>query len=38
MVKEYNFPEEEIIQKDFIEVFGAREHSLKDIDIKKPVF
>ena len=28
--------EEDIIQKDFIEVFGAREHNLKDIDIKIP--
>ncbi len=37
MVKEYKFPEEEeTIQTDFIEVFGAREHNLKDIDIKIP--
>ena len=28
--------EEDIIQKDFIEVFGAREHNLKNIDIKIP--
>ena len=27
---------EDIIQKDFIEVFGAREHNLKNIDIKIP--
>ena len=27
---------EEPVQKDFIEVFGAREHNLKDIDIKIP--
>ena len=27
---------EEIIDKDFIEVFGAREHNLKNIDIKIP--
>lgn len=27
---------EEIIHHDFIEVFGAREHNLKDIDIKIP--
>ncbi len=27
---------EEPIQKDFIEVFGAREHNLKNIDIKIP--
>src|ERR1700709_2232738 len=26
----------DIIDKDFIEVFGAREHNLKDIDIKIP--
>src|SRR4249920_2350142 len=27
---------EEIIHKDFIEVFGAREHNLKNIDIRIP--
>ena len=27
---------EDIISKEFIEVFGAREHNLKDIDIKIP--
>jgi len=27
---------EEVISNDFIEVFGAREHNLKDIDIKIP--
>ena len=26
----------DIISKEFIEVFGAREHNLKDIDIKIP--
>ena len=27
---------EDIIDKDFIEVFGAREHNLKNIDISIP--
>jgi excinuclease ABC subunit A len=36
MAKEKKSPEEEVIQTDFIEVFGAREHNLKDIDIKIP--
>jgi excinuclease ABC subunit A len=36
MAKEKKSPREEIIHKDFIEVFGAREHNLKDIDIKIP--
>jgi excinuclease ABC subunit A len=29
-------PAEEIIDKDFIEVFGAKEHNLKNVDIKIP--
>ena len=36
MAKEKKAPKEEVIQNDFIEVFGAREHNLKDIDIKIP--
>ncbi|MEJ7586653.1 MAG: excinuclease ABC subunit UvrA [Ferruginibacter sp.] len=36
MVKEKKIPAGEIIHTDFIEVFGAREHNLKDIDIKIP--
>src|SRR6187397_864098 len=36
MAKEKKSPREEIIHKDYIEVFGAREHNLKDIDIKIP--
>jgi len=36
MAKEKKTSSEEIIHKDFIEVFGAREHNLKDIDISIP--
>ncbi len=36
MAKEKKAPKEEVIHNDFIEVFGAREHNLKDIDIKIP--
>src|SRR6476659_5093682 len=36
MGKEKKASEEEIIHNDFIEVFGAREHNLKNIDIKIP--
>ncbi|MEP7142859.1 MAG: excinuclease ABC subunit UvrA [Ferruginibacter sp.] len=36
MVKETKVPGEEVVHTDFIEVFGAREHNLKDIDIKIP--
>lgn len=36
MAKVKKASSEDIIQKDFIEVFGAREHNLKDIDIKIP--
>ncbi|MEO6731473.1 MAG: excinuclease ABC subunit UvrA [Ferruginibacter sp.] len=36
MVKEKKSAPEEKIYTDFIEVFGAREHNLKDIDIKIP--
>lgn len=36
MVKEKKSSPETINQNDFIEVFGAREHNLKDIDIKIP--
>ena len=36
MAKVKKASQEDIIQKDFIEVFGAREHNLKDIDIKIP--
>src|SRR5258705_11265823 len=36
MAKEKKSPREETIHKDFIEVFGAREHNLKDLDIKIP--
>ncbi|MCW3090462.1 MAG: excinuclease subunit [Ferruginibacter sp.] len=36
MVKEKGSPVVEAIQQEFIEVFGAREHNLKDIDIKIP--
>ncbi len=36
MVKEKKSPEETVIHTDFIEVFGAREHNLKNIDIKIP--
>ena len=36
MAKVKKSPEEDIISNEFIEVFGAREHNLKDIDIKIP--
>jgi excinuclease ABC subunit A len=36
MAKEKKAREEAINHNDFIEVFGAREHNLKDIDIKIP--
>jgi len=36
MAKEKKTAVAEIINNDFIEVFGAREHNLKDIDIKIP--
>ena len=36
MVKEKKSAAPAVIQTDFIEVFGAREHNLKDIDIKIP--
>lgn len=36
MAKEKKDSREEIIHKDFIEVFGAREHNLKNIDIQIP--
>ena len=36
MAKVKKVLEEVIIDKDFIEVFGAREHNLKNIDIKIP--
>ena len=36
MAKESDYPLEEIADHDFIEVFGAREHNLKNIDIKIP--
>ena len=36
MAKVKKASQEEPVQKDFIEVFGAREHNLKDIDIKIP--
>jgi excinuclease ABC subunit A len=36
MAKVKKASEEEITDKDFIEVFGAREHNLKNIDIKIP--
>jgi excinuclease ABC subunit A len=36
MAKVKKTSSEEIIDKDFIEVFGAREHNLKNIDIKIP--
>ena len=36
MVKEKKSPAEAVNHTDFIEVFGAREHNLKDIDIKIP--
>ena len=36
MAKVKKASQEDIIQKDFIEVFGAREHNLKNIDIKIP--
>ncbi len=36
MAKVKKASEEEPVHKDFIEVFGAREHNLKDIDIKIP--
>ncbi len=36
MAKVKESPIEDIISKEFIEVFGAREHNLKDIDIKIP--
>jgi excinuclease ABC subunit A len=36
MAKEKKSPKEDVVQTDFIEVFGAREHNLKDIDIKIP--
>ncbi len=36
MAKEKKASAEEIIHNDFIEVFGAREHNLKNIDIKIP--
>jgi len=36
MVKEKKITATEAVHTDFIEVFGAREHNLKDIDIKIP--
>jgi excinuclease ABC subunit A len=36
MAKVKKAASEDIIDKDFIEVFGAREHNLKNIDIKIP--
>ncbi len=36
MAKQKTAIPEAIIDKDFIEIFGAREHNLKDIDIKIP--
>ena len=36
MAKVKKVSSEDIIDKDFIEVFGAREHNLKNIDIKIP--
>jgi excinuclease ABC subunit A len=36
MAKVKESPPEGVISKEFIEVFGAREHNLKDIDIKIP--
>ncbi|CAN5294069.1 excinuclease ABC subunit UvrA [soil metagenome] len=36
MAKVKKTPSEDIISNEFIEVFGAREHNLKDIDIKIP--
>lgn len=36
MAKTKKTSAEEVIDKDFIEVFGAREHNLKNIDIKIP--
>lgn len=36
MAKVKKFPSEDTISNEFIEVFGAREHNLKDIDIKIP--
>ena len=36
MAKVKKTSSEDIIDKDFIEVFGAREHNLKNIDIKIP--
>ncbi|MEO5889020.1 MAG: excinuclease ABC subunit UvrA, partial [Ferruginibacter sp.] len=36
MVKEKKSKAEDITDTDFIEVYGAREHNLKDIDIKIP--
>ena len=36
MAKVKKSPTEDIISNEFIEVFGAREHNLKDIDIKIP--
>ncbi|MEP6676225.1 MAG: excinuclease ABC subunit UvrA, partial [Ferruginibacter sp.] len=36
MAKEKKSPPGETAQDEFIEVFGAREHNLKDIDIKVP--
>ena len=36
MAKEKTTPKEETTFSDFIELFGAREHNLKNIDIKIP--
>ncbi|MBC7888677.1 MAG: excinuclease ABC subunit UvrA [Ferruginibacter sp.] len=36
MVKEKKSPGKEVIHTEFIEVFGAREHNLKNIDIRIP--
>ncbi len=36
MAKEKISPVGEAVQEDMIEVFGAREHNLKNIDIKIP--
>ncbi|MEO6228910.1 MAG: excinuclease ABC subunit UvrA [Ferruginibacter sp.] len=36
MTKEIKSVSEELVQHEFIEVFGAREHNLKNIDIKIP--
>ncbi|MEP7256411.1 MAG: excinuclease ABC subunit UvrA [Ferruginibacter sp.] len=36
MAKEKKASAQEVISNDFIEVFGAREHNLKNIDIKIP--